>query len=74
MLEILPSSTINPTHSEFKRAMKGEIIHLPAREDEEGQYHEVYLVPIKDEKDTVTGVLWMLNGVQKERNFISTLQ
>ena len=70
ILEIFPHTANNPSHHQFKEVLRGETVYIPASESTEGRYHEVYLVPIKDEKNFVTGILWVLHEFTKEIQWI----
>ncbi|HET6723041.1 MAG TPA: PAS domain S-box protein, partial [Chitinophagaceae bacterium] len=59
VLEVFPDSINDPSYDQFRRALKGETVHIPALDgflDE--HYFEVYLIPIKDESGFVSAVLW----------------
>ncbi len=66
ILEVFPGSINDPGYTHFKRALRGETIYIPAQEDADGQYYEVYLIPIKNEREEVIAVLWILQDLTKE--------
>jgi PAS domain S-box-containing protein len=66
ILDIMPVAMTNPTAVQFKRVLQGDTIYLPAEESEDGTFYEVCLVPIKDLKNQVTGVLWMIRNLANE--------
>jgi PAS domain S-box-containing protein len=60
VLEVFPASVNDPTHDHFRRALKGETVHIPAIEGiSEEHYYEVFLIPITNDAGTVTAVLWI---------------
>ena len=68
ILELFPGFIDDPSFSEFRKVLKGEIVHIPAGknlEDKKG-YFETYLIPIKDERNDVTGVLWIVHDLVSE--------
>lgn len=60
ILELLPNTHNNPTHHQFRQALAGEYVHIPAVLSEEGTFREAYLVPITNEAKQVSGLLWMV--------------
>jgi PAS domain S-box-containing protein len=68
ILEIFPGLINDPSYGEFRKALKGETVHIPAGKNSEGRngYFETYLIPIKDDEDEVAGVLWMVHDLAKE--------
>lgn len=67
ILEIFPSFRNHPGYSEFRKALKGETVYLPAIINEEiVDYFETYLAPIKDEEGNITAVLWIIHDLRKE--------
>ncbi|HEU4470996.1 MAG TPA: PAS domain S-box protein, partial [Flavisolibacter sp.] len=65
ILDLFPGFVDDPSYQEFRKALRGEIVHIPANknlEDKKG-YFETYLIPIKDEKDEVTGILWIVHDL-----------
>lgn len=67
ILEIFPGFRNDPSYQEFRRALKGETVHLPATLSEvAADYFETYLIPIKDEDGAVNAVLWMVHDLGKE--------
>jgi PAS domain S-box-containing protein len=56
VLEVFPASVSEPTHDHFRRALRGETVHIPAIEGiSEQHYHEVFLIPIFNEADACIG-------------------
>lgn len=67
ILEIFPGFRNDPSYQEFRRALKGETVHLPATLSEvAANYFETYLIPIKDEDGAVNAVLWIVHDLGKE--------
>lgn len=67
VLEIFPSSVNDPSHEHFRRALKGETVHIPAIEGfSEEHYFEVFLIPISGEAGTVSAVLWIHHDLSSE--------
>ena len=64
VLEIFPSAHNTPAYEHFRRVLKGETVHLPATA-EEGP-HEVYLLPVKNEKGDIHAILWIEHDLSKE--------
>jgi PAS domain S-box-containing protein len=67
VLEIFPASVNDPTHDHFRRALKGETVHIPAIEGlSEEHYYEVFLIPIFSDAGTVSAVLWIHHDLSSE--------
>jgi PAS domain S-box-containing protein len=67
VLEIFPESMNKPTFEHFRSALKGHTVHVPAIEGfTEDHYEQTYLVPIRNEKDEVTAVLWIHHDLSHE--------
>ncbi|HVF96307.1 MAG TPA: PAS domain S-box protein, partial [Flavisolibacter sp.] len=65
VLEIFPQIRNDPSYGEFRRALKGETVHIPATVEKHKNF-ETYLIPIKGEKEEVTGVLWIAHDLTRE--------
>ncbi len=67
-----PDFIKDAAYTEFRRILNGETICKPAAEayENNSSHYETYLVPIKDEKDEVTGILWMQRDQAKERELV----
>jgi PAS domain S-box-containing protein len=63
VLELFPMFKTDPVYQECKKALTGETIHIPVKENDTQRYSESYLVPIKDERDQVTGILWVMHDL-----------
>ena len=60
VLELFPDASNVPSFEHFKKALKGERVHLPAIEGiDESLHFEVTLIPVKDDNQKVTEVLWI---------------
>ncbi len=67
ILEIFPGLRNDPSYQQFRRVLKGETIHITASvEEDETEYSETYLIPVKDENEEVTAVLWIVHDLSKE--------
>jgi PAS domain S-box-containing protein len=67
VLEVFPNSPHNPSYEDFRKALKGETVYIPGRDDQQqGSYREVYLIPIKNEKEEVASVLWITHDLTNE--------
>ena len=67
ILEIFPSFINDPSYAEFKRALGGQTVHIPPKESD-GNYYEIYLIPLKNEAQKVTGILWIVHDLSTEYN------
>jgi PAS domain S-box-containing protein len=68
ILEIFPSFRSDPSYSEFRKVLKGETIYLPPKENEESdEYFETYLIPIEDENNEITAVLWTVHDLTERK-------
>jgi PAS domain S-box-containing protein len=65
VLEIFPETGIMPGYDDFRRVLKGELIHIPASREGKDN-HEIYLVPVKNSRGDITGILWMLHDLSQE--------
>jgi PAS domain S-box-containing protein len=65
VLEIFPETGIMPGYDDFRRVLKGEMIHIPANKEDKDN-HEIYLVPVKNNKGDITAILWMLHDLSKD--------
>ena len=66
MLEVFPETQYTPTYDEFKKVLKGKTIHISAQKDRAETFHEIYLIPVKNEKDDIIAILWILHDLSKE--------
>ena len=75
ILEVFPGSFNEPAYTDFKKALKGETVYIPADEETpEAYHHEVYLVPVKNETGEVIAVLWILHDLTKEMQLLKQKQ
>jgi len=52
-----------PSIDEFKKALKGEKIHLrTAKRESSGGFEEAHIIPILDDRNEVSGILWIVHG------------
>lgn len=67
ILELFPSFAGDPSYQEFRKVLRGETIHIPARNTGNSEtYCENYLVPIRNEGAEVTGILWIVHHLADE--------
>lgn len=67
ILEALPHIINEPVYFNFRAALRGEIVHIPATEGAaKEKYFETYLIPVKDEKEEVNAVLWVMHDLSIE--------
>jgi PAS domain S-box-containing protein len=67
VLEVFPNVRDEPTYDDFRKALQGATVYLPARADEQqGAYNEVYLLPIKNDRGEVSSVLWITHDLSNE--------
>ena len=66
ILEI--SSAIRmPSVHEFRKALKGEKIYIPAVKHEGNKEHEeTYIIPITDDQNEVSSVLWIVHDLTRD--------
>lgn len=68
ILEVFPGVINDPSYGEFRKVLRGEVVHLPAAEKtgNRKEYYETYLIPIKDEENEISGVLWIAHDLTRE--------
>ncbi|HZF63907.1 MAG TPA: PAS domain S-box protein [Chitinophagaceae bacterium] len=71
ILEVFPPS-ISLTYDHFKKALKGESIRIDAADSSSEDYSfETFLLPVKNDRDQVTAVLWIMHDLSKEDRLLS---
>ncbi|WP_121357452.1 PAS domain-containing protein [Flavisolibacter nicotianae] len=72
ILDLFPAFINDPSYSEFRKALAGKTVFLPASvtNETEQDYYETYLVPFKDDKEEVTGILWIVHDLYKDRQLL----
>lgn len=65
VLEIFPGFINDPFYMEFRKALRGQTVHIPPKESD-GNYYEAYLIPLKNEAQKVTGILWVVHDLSTE--------
>ena len=72
ILDLFPAFINDPSYSELRQALAGKSVFLPASEtnDSDKDYFETYLVPFKDDNDEVTGILWIVHDLYKDRQLL----
>lgn len=73
ILDVFPQVVNDPSYGEFRRALRGETVHIPAAHGQK-KHFETYLIPIKSENGEVTGLLWVTHDLKKEFNLLSSRQ
>ena len=67
LLEVFPQTLSTPSYADLRRVLKGETIHIPALQGQGYKdHHEVYLIPVKNEREEITAILWILHDLSKE--------
>ena len=68
ILEVFPAFVNDPSFGEFRKALRGETVYIPAiaTDTNPGQYFETYLIPVKGENDEVTSILWITHDLTRE--------
>ncbi|HVG16310.1 MAG TPA: PAS domain S-box protein [Chitinophagaceae bacterium] len=66
ILEVFPSFIDDPSFIEFKQALRGDTIHLQPKGLTEIPF-DTYLIPLKDDKEMVTGILWITHDLTKDQ-------
>jgi PAS domain S-box-containing protein len=73
ILEVFPSVINDPSYSDFRKVLKGETIHIPANHNGGMvSLQATYLIPLKDERDAVTGILWIVHESTRPGNDVLT--
>jgi PAS domain S-box-containing protein len=66
ILEITPAIINDGFYEELRMALKGETIHrIIENLVEENEQFDRYLIPIKNDKNEVAGILWMEHGISQ---------
>ncbi|HZH96689.1 MAG TPA: PAS domain S-box protein, partial [Flavisolibacter sp.] len=69
ILEVFPSVINDPSYSDFRKVLKGETIHIPANHNGGMvSFQATYLIPLKDERSAVTGILWIVHDDARPPN------
>lgn len=66
VLEVFPSGTNTPGYDELRRVLRGETIYFSSDKNEEKDYHEAYLIPVKNQKGEISAILWISHDLSKE--------
>jgi PAS domain S-box-containing protein len=68
ILEVFPGFINDPSYQEFRRALAGETVYLPPTQTFEAKkgYFETFLIPMKDEMNEVSSVLWITHTLSRE--------
>ena len=63
VLELFPMFKADPIYQDCKKALRGESIHIPVKENDTHKYSESFLIPIKDDREQVSGILWVMHDL-----------
>ena len=65
ILEVFPAFLNDPTYNDFRQALRGQLVQTSYTPDPLGkrEFFETYLIPVKNETDEVSGVLWMVRDL-----------
>lgn len=63
ILELFPQTEAHLSYADFRRALRGETVYIPATEELPEESH---LVPVKDDRGDVTAVLWVQHDRKKD--------
>jgi PAS domain S-box-containing protein len=68
ILEIFPAFINDPSYAQFRQVLRGQTIHIPIHErsHNDNEHFETYLIPVKDEKEQVSAVLWIAHDLSPE--------
>ena len=67
LLEIFPDAQNTPTYEQFRRVLKGETIQIhPSPGPGQTHYHEVYLIPVKNDHQEIIAILWILHDLTRQ--------
>ncbi|MGN6402163.1 MAG: PAS domain S-box protein [Flavisolibacter sp.] len=68
ILEVFPAFIDDPSYSQLRQVLRGQTIHIPPQESLHNgkKYFETYLIPVKDEKEQVSVVLWIAHDLSLE--------
>lgn len=64
VLEFFPMVLDTPVYDQLRRVLRGETVHLPGAYGE--SMYDVYLIPVKNEKDDISAILWMEHDLSRE--------
>lgn len=63
ILELFPKAGAPLLYTDFRKALRGETVYLPATDQ---RHEEARLVPVKNEKEEVHAVLWVQHDRRKD--------
>jgi PAS domain S-box-containing protein len=71
ILEVFPGMQNNAAYFRFKQALRGQTVYIsPEETKQDGKYYQTYLIPIKNDKEEVTSVLWITHDFSKEYKLV----
>jgi PAS domain S-box-containing protein len=71
ILEIFPGIQNNAAYYQIKQALKGQTVYIsPEQRNRNGEYYQTYLIPVKNDKEEVTSVLWITHDFSKEYKLV----
>jgi PAS domain S-box-containing protein len=65
VLDLFPGWQDENAYTHFRKALTGETVHLPPDADS-GRDYEVYLIPVKNEREEIFAVLWVMHDFELE--------
>ncbi|MGB8190922.1 MAG: PAS domain-containing protein [Chitinophagaceae bacterium] len=66
--DVFPQVKLPPVLERFKRALSGETIHLPVMQSFKAPgYHELLMVPLRDEQGSVSGILHVMHDITRQQ-------
>lgn len=68
-MDIFPGFISDPMYAACKKAFKGEQVHIPPAlsDDHDKMNEDTYLLPIKNDLDQVTDVMWLVKEIRDNR-------
>jgi PAS domain S-box-containing protein len=71
ILEVFPGMQNKPLYYQIKQALKGQTVYVaPEQTNRNGEYYQTYLIPVKNDKEEVTSVLWITHDFSKEYKLV----
>ena len=73
VLELFPQIRNDPSFAQFRTALAGEAVHIPANLELNKNF-ETYIIPIKQAKGEVSSLLWIAHDLSRELHLIQQQQ
>ncbi len=67
ILEFYPSLKKENFYDDLRTCLNGDVVYIAPKETEREGYHEAHLIPLKNTKGEVTGVLWLIHDLTERR-------